>query len=234
MKKPRPHCASCRSRCDCCLSFPPSSCSPRHDARRSGALPAHAPGTRRSHQPSRPSACGCITSSPAPRPSTRIPWRSCQFRWSPQSPVRPSTRWKPVWRKPSHALDAMSPSRPSTSQIEDHLALFTRWCFRPAAKRTGEAVFADPGGAVPLKPLLRAISRVARGTDRPCGSRLNRPTPAADTLTAWLNCCPLYCRQTLPGSREEVAAAERGGGTVIHVDVMDGHFVPNITLGRQS
>lgn len=30
---------------------------------------------------------------------------------------------------------------------------------------------------------------------------------------------------------EEVRAAEHGGGTVIHVDVMDGHFVPNITLG---
>ena len=56
---------------------------------------------------------------------------------------------------------------------------------------------------------------------------LRQPSPA----TPMVELLPSILSADFANLARDVAAAERGGGTVIHVDVMDGHFVPNITLG---
>jgi excinuclease ABC subunit C len=49
----------------------------------------------------------------------------------------------------------------SSQTLSDHLALFTQWFYRPAARSTGEMIFSGTDGEVPRKLLVRAISRVA-------------------------------------------------------------------------
>ncbi|MGC2400331.1 MAG: excinuclease ABC subunit C [Acidobacteriaceae bacterium] len=57
---------------------------------------------------------------------------------------------------------AQSAAKSVTSQtLSDHLSLFTQWVYRPAARSTGEMIYAGPDGNTARKPLLRAISRVA-------------------------------------------------------------------------
>ena len=43
--------------------------------------------------------------------------------------------------------------------------------------------------------------------------------------------CPSILSADFGRLADEIAAAERGGAGAVHVDVMDGHFVPNITVG---
>lgn len=50
----------------------------------------------------------------------------------------------------------------SPQQTADHLCLFSRWYYRPQAKRTGEVCLSEPDGDLPRKAILRAISRVYR------------------------------------------------------------------------
>ena len=55
----------------------------------------------------------------------------------------------------------LNATNPSSQTLADHLCLFTRWYYRPATKRIGEALFWPPGTPPPRKAFLRAISRVA-------------------------------------------------------------------------
>jgi excinuclease UvrABC nuclease subunit len=62
------------------------------------------------------------------------------------------------------ALAELTPSgerrRARSGEVADHLCLFSRWYYRPQAKRVGEVVFAGDDGKAPAKAVLRAISRV--------------------------------------------------------------------------
>ncbi len=50
-------------------------------------------------------------------------------------------------------------------------------------------------------------------------------------MTGHVELAPSILASDFAHLAEQVQAALAGGGTVVHVDVMDGHFVPNITIG---
>jgi excinuclease ABC subunit C len=60
----------------------------------------------------------------------------------------------------SPAPEGKARSKNRSGEVADYLCLFSRWYYRPQAKRVGEIVFASEDGNVPTKTLLRAISRV--------------------------------------------------------------------------
>src|SRR6266403_2355239 len=57
--------------------------------------------------------------------------------------------------------------------------------------------------------------------------RLGRSSPQSMTIEL----APSILSANFARLGEEAKAALDGGGTVLHVDVMDGHFVPNLTIG---
>ena len=61
------------------------------------------------------------------------------------------------------ALEPLSASRPQPNSTirQGHLALLTRWYYRPQQKRAGEICFQESDGKWPLKSMLRSIGRVA-------------------------------------------------------------------------
>ncbi|MGC2160606.1 MAG: UvrB/UvrC motif-containing protein [Silvibacterium sp.] len=73
-----------------------------------------------------------------------------------------------------HAKENLS----GPQQTADHLCLFSRWYYRPQAKRVGEICFTHPDGNLPKKALLRAISRVYRQNSPQTADVSNKDTSA--------------------------------------------------------
>ena len=75
------------------------------------------------------------------------------------------------------ALGPLTDHRPQPSSTirQAHLALLTRWYYRPQQKRAGEVFFPDADGRWPLKSMLRGVGRVAMAGLRPAAAPVAAP-----------------------------------------------------------
>src|SRR6185312_14557465 len=98
---------------------------------------------------------------------------------------------------------------PACQRISRH----HRW--RPAVSRHSSR---HRSSAVPI----RGFPDWGRRANLPRGEPLSRPA---------VRIAPSILSADFAALGAAIAAAEKGGADLIHVDVMDGHFVPNITMG---
>src|SRR5271165_2968119 len=63
------------------------------------------------------------------------------------------------------------------------------------------------------------------------GNLPHRHIMVRSSLTTMVQIVPSILSADFARLGEDIAKVERGGARMLHVDIMDGHFVPNLTLG---
>ena len=79
---------------------------------------------------------------------------------------------------------------------------------------------------LPVELIRPEVGRKIWLVDRAAASQIETVSPAGHALIA-----PSILSADFANLGEQVGQAESGGADRVHVDVMDGHFVPNITMG---
>src|SRR5205814_7448266 len=93
---------------------------------------------------------------------------------------------------------------------------------RPRLPRCRGRIHAVPRGRRRRRPAAESAGRLSNRAGR---ANLDRGEPVNVQIA------PSILSADFAALGNAVAAVERGGADLIHVDVMDGHSVPNITIG---